>query len=535
MRSPCRLLPTVMFVLGVSCGAVVYPAGPPPASIDQLRAARREAANRPRRLIFNNDGNEPVYAMAEPTPLTAAALLECRTTALADTQVACISYCTWSSGFGLFTHGTTVGQVFSTKEGLFAPNRAPELLAAGVDPLRVMVDFAHRHGREIFWSLRMNDTHDGSKTDYGPIMLRANALKTAHPEWMIGSADDKPTYGAWTAVDYTRPEIRDLAFRYVEEVCLGYDIDGVELDFFRHPVFFRRAALTGSACDDGERAAMTELIRRIRRMTEEVGMRRGRPILLAVRVPDSVDYARGCGLDVAAWLADGLVDLLVASGYFQLAPWSDTVALGHAHGVKVYASLDESRVRDEKARALRSSLESYRGRAAAAWAAGVDGVSLFNAFNPRHPLWRELGSADDLAELDKDYFASILGVGAAAGGALPHATFVRVPTLNPASPIRIPPAGRGTTWFDAGRESTAPARVAVLIQRSPADMAVPPAVSLNGHALEAGIPEAEGWIRYAARRDWLRAGRNDVEVSLPADAATPLVWTDLRCTVRYLR
>jgi len=241
MRSPCRLLPTVMFVLGVSCGAVVCPAGPPPASIDQLRAARREAANRPRRLIFNNDGNEPVYALAEPTPLTAAALLECRTTALADTQVACISYCTWSSGFGLFTHGTTVGQVFSTKEGLFAPNRAPELLAAGVDPLRVMVDFAHRHGREIFWSLRMNDTHDGSKTDYGPIMLRANALKTAHPEWMIGSADDKPTYGAWTAVDYTRPEIRDLAFRYVEEVCLGYDVDGVELDFFRHPVFFRRA------------------------------------------------------------------------------------------------------------------------------------------------------------------------------------------------------------------------------------------------------------------------------------------------------
>ena len=515
------------------CGAAV--SAEPHGSLADYRRARLQAANRPRRLLFNNDGNEPVYALAEPKPATAEALLACRTAALADTQVDGIFYCTWSSGFGLFTHGTGVGQVFSTKEGLFAPNRTPELLAAGVDPLRVMADFVHRHGREIFWSFRMNDTHDGARTEYGPIMLRANALKTEHPDWMIGSADEKPKYGAWTAVDYTRPEIRDLAFRYVEEVCLGYEVDGVELDFFRHPVFFRRAALTGTACDDGERALMTDLLRRIRRMTEDVGMRRGRPILLAVRVPDSNDYARGCGLDVGAWLAEGLVDLLVASGYFQLRPWSDTVALGHGHGAKVYASLDESRVRDEPARRLRSTLESYRGRAAAAWAAGADGVYLFNAFDPKHPLWRELGSAEGLAGLDKDYFASIRGVGAAAGGALPHAAFVQVPTLNPASPIRIPAGGRAASWFQAGRDSADPARVTVLIQRSPADRPIVPAVSLNGHALDAGVAEAEGWLGYAARQEWLRAGRNDVEVALPASAAEPVMWTDLRCTVRYLR
>jgi hypothetical protein len=510
----------------------------PTGSLAELRHARLEAANRPRRLIFNNDGNEPVYAMAEPKTLTAESLLDCRTSALAGTQVDGIFYCTWSSGFGLFTHGTAVGQVFSTKEGLFAPNRTVELLATGVDPLDVMADFATRHGKELFWSFRMNDTHDGSRTEYGPIMLRANRLKTEHPDWMIGSEREKPKFGAWTAVDYTRPEIRDLAFRYVEEVCQRYGVDGVELDFFRHPVFFRRAAQTGTSCDDDERGLMTDLLRRIRRMTEEAGLRRGRPILVAVRVPDSVAYARGCGLDIEVWLKECLVDLLVAGGYYQLSPWDATVALGHEHGVKVYASLDESRVRDDKARQLRSSLESYRGRAAAAWAAGVDGIYMFNAFDPQHPLWRELGSRERLAGLDKDYFASIRGVGAAAGGGLPHAAFLRVPTLNPASPIPIPVAGGAATWFEAGEESAAPADVQLLVQLKPVEVtpagtAPLPSVSLNGQPLAAGTAAADGWIRYPVPQGALRTGRNDVGISLPAGAAGSATWTDLRCTVRY--
>ena len=31
------------------------------ATIEELRAQRQQAANRTRRVIFNNDGNEPVY------------------------------------------------------------------------------------------------------------------------------------------------------------------------------------------------------------------------------------------------------------------------------------------------------------------------------------------------------------------------------------------------------------------------------------------------------------------------------------------
>ncbi len=245
-------------------------------------------------------------------------------------------------------------------------------------------------------------------------MFRANRLKREHPEWLIGSPTQKPKFGAWSAVDFTRDEIRALAFRYVEEVCQNYAVDGIEIDFFRHPVFFGRAAQTGTACDDTEHGLMTDLIRRILTMTEREGLRRGRPFLFAVRVPDSAEYCRAIGIDLERWLADGLVDLLVTGGHYQLNHPDYSAGLARKYRVKFYLSLDESRVRDKSSRKLRASTAAYRGRALNAWQAGADGVYLLNSFNPRDPIWRELGSPARLAAADQDYFASVLGVGAAA-------------------------------------------------------------------------------------------------------------------------
>jgi hypothetical protein len=524
MKSPVFLLVVLTFGLLLPLAAKPY------ENTAQVREARKEALHKQRRIIFNNDGNEPVYALKE---LSKEALLDERTAPLAGSQVDSLFYCTWSSGFGLFTHATKVGQLFTTKEAIFGPNRTSEMIGAGIDPLKVMAEFTAEHQMELFWSFRMNDTHDGSKTDYGPIMLRANRLKTEHPDWMIGSEAEKPKFGAWTAVDYTRPEIRDLAFQYTEEVCRNYDISGVELDFFRHPVFFKRAAMTGTPCNAEESALMTQLMRRIRIMTEEVAQLRGKPILLAVRVPDSTEYAKACGLDVETWLSEGLVDMLMASGYFQLNTWENSASLAHKYGAKAYPSLDESRVRDEKARALRMSVTAYRGRSAAALAAGMDGVYLFNSFNPRNPIWRELGSKEQLASLDKDYFASIRGVGAAAGGALPHAPFIQIPTLNPASPILIQPGASAKTTFNAGQESNQPSKVSILIHATAGTDTPNISAKLNGNSLETGVALDGDWIEFTAKQEWLRTGTNEVEVTTHNAAGKPTRWTDLRCTVRY--
>lgn len=518
----------MLSVWQVGAAQTPRPAAVPIASLDQLRALRQRAADRPRRIIFNNDGNEPVYFCASPT---AAELLRQRTTPLLGSQVDSIFYCTWSSGFSLFTHNTRVGEVFSTREGLFAKNLTPQFLAAGVDPLRVMADFGREHGIEIIWSFRVNDTHDGSTADYGPIMLRANRLKREHPEWLIGGPPGKPKSGPWTAVDFTRPEIRELAFRYVEEVCQNYDVDGVELDFFRHPVFFKRPIHARTGCNDEERGLMTELLRRIRVMTETEGMKRGRPFLLSVRVPDSIEYSRDIGLDLERWLGDGLIDLMAVSGYFQLNDWDYSVALGRKHRVKVYASLDESRVKDVNARNLRMTEAAYRGRAAAVWAAGADGIYMFNSFNPVSPLWRELGDPRSLAKQDQDFFGSVRGLNNAGGNNLPLDAYVRVETLNPARPKNLTPGSKAVATLRVGEGFASAGALKLRVQ-----FAVPPdaarlRVSVNGGALAAPTV-VDTWLEFTPPTSALRVGSNRVEVALNSDATNPAAWTDVMLQVR---
>lgn len=497
------LLPLVLLLGGREGVCPAHAAGQ--AADASWAKLRQQALDRPRRLIFNNDGNEPVYFCDAATE---EELLRSRTAPLAGSQVDAIFYCTWSSGFGLFTHHTRVGQVFDTREAMFSKNRTREFLEKGLDPLTVMTRFAHAHGMELFWSLRMNDTHDGARAEYGPVMFRANRLKQQHPDWLIGTQDKPPRYGAWSAVDYGVEEVRDLAFRFCEEVCTNYDVDGLELDFFRHAFLFRCSG-QGQPCGQRELEQLTGLIRRIRVMTEATGQKRGRPILLAVRVPDSVEYCRFIGIDLESWLREGLVDLLVVTGYTQLNPWEYSVALGRRHGVKVHASLDEPRLRDEAARESRASLAAYRGRALNAWDAGADGIYLFNYFDPASPLWRELDSPGKLRQLEREYYVSIRGAGAMP---VPHQPFIGVPTLNPANPLALPPGQTKSIEFRSGEDFTAarPApRLSLKLRFNLAAAAAGAVATLNGKALSEGRTSGD-WLEFEPGAETFRPGNNQL-------------------------
>jgi hypothetical protein len=480
---------------------------------------------RQRRIIFNNDGNEPVYLCKTATK---EELLRSRTTPLIGTQVDSIFYCTWSSGFGMFTHFTKVGQIFTTREGRFTNNCMPEFIEKRIDPLQVLVEFAHSNRMELFWSFRMNDTHDGSPTDYGPIMFRANKLKQAHPEWLIGSINKRPKYGVWSAVDFGVPEIRDLAFRYCEEVCQNYDVDGIELDFFRHAFFFKSSA-RGEPCTEAELSQMTDLIRRIRKMTQDLGRKRNRPILLAVRVPDSLEYCRFIGLDLENWLKGNLLDLLVVAGYTQLNPWAYSVNLGHKYGVQVYPSLDESRIKNDPARELRAGLATYRGRALNVWSAGADGVYMFNYFDAQSSLWRELGDPKVLAKLKRNYFASIRGVGSVP---VPHQKFINVSTLNSTKPSVISPGHSTRIEFVHGEKAVHEAsRSAMLrLQFDNLDISKDLTLTLDGKTLPSGKIN-DGWIDYKLTNQLSTSGNCLLEIKRPASQKGKLSLLDLYVAV----
>lgn len=366
---------------------------------------------RRRRLIFNDDGDD-IWA---PEPANPDAFLASRTAGLLDSQMDTLFFCT----------GRTTSLWHDTKVGSFLDLGAARrfIVNTGRDCLQIQLDFCRQHGIEAFWSMRMNDVHDSYR--HAPALASEkmarqlfSSYKQQHPNYLMGAPADAQEYSIhatrsmWSALNYAIPEVRGHVFQLVEEVCQGYDLDGVELDFERAPIYFS-PTLDLQPAEPEQRESMTALLRRIRQMTQRTGVARGRPLLVAVRVPLT---RRGClflGLDLERWLREDLFDLLiVGGGCFPMAmPIRELVQLGHQYDVPVYPCIDNSAMykggfwgggRGPDLLDL-SSLEAWRGAAMNIWNAGADGVYLFNCFNPKSAIWRELGARSTLANKDKLY------------------------------------------------------------------------------------------------------------------------------------
>jgi len=503
-------------------------------TLAQLRAGRKRLAQRQRKIIFNNDGCDAVYYCDKATP---EALLKCRTSDLIGTQVDTISYCTWCSGFGYFTHRTKLGDVFTETSVAGAPNKigfsnnkVGAFLQQGTDPLEIMVDFCKRNDIEIWWSMRMNDTHDRYGAWYSPYLYPP--LKKKHPDWVI-----QPDNPRVTAVNYALPEVRDMALAFIREVCENYDVDGVDLDFYRHLLYFPCNA-EGKDAGQEECAMMTDLMRRVRAMTEEVGLKRGRPILVSIRVPDSVGYCKAKGFDIVRWMEEGLIDTMEVSGYVRLNPWKTSAELAHRHEIPVYACLSETRM---KQRGPRRDNECYRGRAVNAWDAGMDGIYLFNAFNPNHPLWSELGDPAALKTKTKVFTTGSRGVAnnylnqwLTNGKRFLNRDPVspeRTRALKPGKPVTIALTVGQQLDSAAGKAPKIELRLWVTGKASPDDLVV----ELNGKPLAGGANgKSEGWTIWPIEPNLICHGTNRFQIALNQDSpASKATLKDLLLWVRY--
>ncbi len=150
---------------------------------------------------------------------------------------------------------------------------------------------------------------------------------------------------------------------------------------------------------------INDMMRKLRAILDEEGLRRGRPLLLAVRVPDSREYSRLTGIDYEQWLKEDLVDLLFVNDYIKLEPWKDFPPFARKYNVPAYASMEQRRLslmdRDEKGRVVGGSLEDrFRSEAYAAWLSGMDGIHTYNLDNPYSELFRQIGDPYALALLD---------------------------------------------------------------------------------------------------------------------------------------
>ena len=196
-----------------------------------------------------------------------------------------------------------------------------------------------------------------------------------------------------TALNYELQEIRDLVVGAMQEVCQTYDVDGIELDYFRGYGLFPTSPATPEQIE-----LLNDMMRNIRQMTEEEGLRRGRLILIAARCINDSDWSLTRGLDVQTWLEEDLIDILMPLQILWhkgRRPLKFFFELAHRYDVSVYPTMQE--------REWRSSWAVCRGEAMSRFAEGADGIATFNRFDPTHRLWRELGNPALLRDLDKTY------------------------------------------------------------------------------------------------------------------------------------
>ena len=181
-------------------------------------------------------------------------------------------------------------------------------------------------------------------------------------------------------------------------------------------------------------------------------------------------------------------------------------------------------MRDPEAQKARASLESYRGRALQAWAAGMEGIYMFNFFDPKSPLWRELGDPQALRKLDRTYFLSARGVGSMY---VPHQPFMHVPTLNPASPIPLLPGKSVELPLSLG-EGSKPSQPALLRLRFK-NLKNPDLLHLRWNQRELkSTPRPMGvWSQYTIPAGWVEPRTNTLELTLAGPDAKAGSLSDL--------
>lgn len=479
---------------------------------NEMITRRKEAAHRRRRIIFNNDGSEWDYCREA----TVAEVLRINTSGLVGSHVDAIFYST-TQHFNEYVHNSKVADVFHDPNGIIEG-----LIDQGTDQLQIMVNFCHEHDMEIFWSLRVNDEHDAWVAGPG------TQWKMEHPECLFGTRDNAPPHGPWSSVDYAQPAVRDLLFETIRDVCERYDIDGIELDFFRQLLCFKKH-VWGEPLGEEEVEIINNHLRRIRDMTEAVGKKRDRPLLIAARMPDCPQFARQLALDVEGWLEQDLIDIMVVGGYFWLRPWEQSVELGHKYGVPVYTSLDASRITDKETQLVRRSDNGYRAHAANAWAAGADGIYVFNLNymrDPTHRVWREIGDPETLKGLDKIYHVSVMGAGhPSIDYYVPNGSkFLMIPRLCPDHPLKLLGGQVHRTILTVGENMTAtgvsvapktPLNVKVTGLLCPDQLVV----KLNDRQLSRGLltwqfQNPEDWLEYTVEPQQIRKGCNELEIAL---------------------
>ena len=267
--------------------------------------------------------------------------------------------------------------------------RNPKALAdAGHNPPDVLVRECHQRGMAAFVSLRMNDCHDGQHPRGTTPSPELATFKRQNPDWLVEDLD------WWSALNFAHPRVRALKLRVIEEFFDRWDFDGIELDWLRHTLYFPRGTERENAHH------LTAFMRAVRASLRQRAEKRGRSVEIAVRVPERLDWCEQGGLEVARWIDEDLVDMLiVGQSLTELPTLGEFQQVSTRRRLPVYPCLTPFGNGYGP-----SPDEVIRGSAANLWADGADGLCASNWFfygDWRSQLLHQISRPDHLAGLPR--------------------------------------------------------------------------------------------------------------------------------------
>lgn len=375
-------------------------------------AVRSAEAPKPRNgtklIVVNDDG----FSKFHDGTYTSAEDLRQEMLRYRETQVAVMEWCVIAGSRANYPSKVTeligAGMTeFPRRGDKLASETVHRLVREGVNTLQVVADACHESGIACYASLRMNGDYPAEMWG-GTFSRFANStFWWNHPEFRLRDAKGKTS----AKLSYAFSEVREFKLAILREVA-RQDIDGINLDFLRHPDFFGFEEPMAKAFTSryGIEAAsvpaadprwtplryeiMTAFVRDVRHLLDDAARSKGRHLGLSVRVDWKKYPVWGC--DLATWLKEGLLDYLVVGQHglggfeFDLTPFV-TLARGSGCAVlfgeeAIVSGHDRTAEEDRliaagklkpPARAILSR-EQYESRAARWYAAGADGLHLFN-------------------------------------------------------------------------------------------------------------------------------------------------------------
>lgn len=318
---------------------------------------KREIARR-RRVILNYDGMAGGMPYIEGEDLVQSMF---GTADLPDSSIDSIFWC-WGTGHWAMFKSKVIETLFHA--------RFPRWIAEGFDMIGRCHEETKKRGLESFYSYRIN----GSDGEYWNEVSKRNEqkmpkFKKEHPECLIYDTtpgDQSPP------LNFINQKVHDFKFNILEEVFERYDFDGIEIDFAR-----KTPVLTPGHQWE-ERAHLTRFMSGIRGLMQERAAKRKHPILIAVRIPETIVGCHFDGIDVEDWVDKELVDILILGVRSFEVDHHGFLDLVRDKDVKCYPCIDDIHASDGY---RNPPLETFRGIFKNWKHQGFEGIQTFNFQN----------------------------------------------------------------------------------------------------------------------------------------------------------